>query len=386
MPWRTYSSVSDSRRSFLEGHAAGVPFDLLCGAHGIKKSAAYALLRRAREQGFDDALVERSRATRTHPNAISVEVRERVLVIRGKYPWGPKKLRALYINAYGVEGVPSESSIANILKQAACTRPHRRRKVHTTSTCALTEARAVNDVWAVDHKGPMRRLASVEPLNAIDHRSRFWVGCAALIDKSYKSTRTQFEGWFDSYGAPSVIRVDAGSPWVSVSAPLGITQLSAWWLTMGIRMEVAPCCQLNGIVERLHGTMASDMDVDGVVDIRAHLDEHRRIYNDVRPHESLGQRVPSSVFVPGQKPVERVYRPSDDACDEQRRVTTDGSIQWKGTYIFVSTALEGRIVGLRQLRPLVWSVRFYGHELGTIAGEKFRATPTLGVPMASGLS
>ena len=369
------------RRQFLAAHAEGVPLEALLELFGLRKSAAYDLLRRARVEGVEAAVAVKSRAPRHHPTALTDDVRERVLNLRLKHPWGPKKLRELYAQSYP-DAPPSPSSIANILKASGEARLYQRRK-RWTPTSTLTPVTAPNDVWSVDHKGAMRKLARCEPLNAIDLHSRFWIGCAPLVDKTVKSTRACFERWFDMYGLPNVIRVDAGCPWVSIDAPLGLTQLSSWWLSLGVRFEVVARCQQNGCVERLHGTMEREMSVDGVVDIPAHFAHHRHLYNVVRPHEALQMRTPASMYVTStRRPVERVYHPYDDGCDEKRTVTSDGSISWRGRLVFVSESIELKTVGLRQLQPDVWSVRFHGVELGRLQGGVFQRATTLGTTSA----
>jgi transposase InsO family protein len=369
MPWRTLTTVSDRRRSFLADHDAGVPLSTLLVAYGIKKSAAYALLQRAREVGVDEAVVERSRAPHHRPTALDSIVIERVLQLRRAFPrWGAKKLAKLYIDEFGAG--PSAASVGNILSNAGMVAPRRRRRA-PRPTVPLAAADEPNDVWAVDHKGRMSKLG-VEPLTVLDVKSRFWVGCAPLVSKSEKETRGVFEQLFDTYGTPRVIRVDGGAPWASAFSPLRLTRLSAWWLALGVGFEVVASCQENGHVERLHGTMEREMDAADVVDIRDHFDFHRHLYNDVRPHESLGMETPSSRYVPSpRRACERTFDPAAARCDEVRAVNNDGTIWWKGSLTFISEALVGRRVGLRQLSPTTWSVHFHEFTLGNLTASGF---------------
>jgi putative transposase len=212
MPWRQASTVSDLRRSFLADHAAGVALAALLVTYGIKKTAAYELLRRAREGSIDDAVAVRSRAPRRRPTKLPANVVERVLQLRAQYPWGARKLARLYVETFD-EPSPSPSSVANILKAHGHVRPYRRRRA-PVSQRPLTEAHEPNDVWAVDHKGRMAQLG-LEPLTIVDVASRYWLACAPLVDKSYEATRDVFEAVFRAYGLPRVIRVDGGGPWSS---------------------------------------------------------------------------------------------------------------------------------------------------------------------------
>lgn len=368
MPWRQASTVSDLRRSFLQDHAAGVPLDALLVTYGIKKSAAYALLRRARESSIDDAVIVRSRAPHRRPTKLPANVVERVLQLRAKYAWGARKLARLYVETFNAPS-PSPSSIGNILKEHGHVRPFRHRRA-PASTQPLTDAKEPNDVWAVDHKGRMAKLG-LEPLTVVDVASRYWLACAPLVDKSYASTREVFEQLFQARGLPRVIRVDGGGPWSSAYSPLRLTRLSAWWVSLGIDVEVVRCCQENGHIERLHGTMEREVDADDVVDIRDHFEHHRRLYNEVRPHESLDMETPASRYAPSPRTVVHKRPVDTQRWDAVRTVNNTGYIYWRGKLLFLTEALVGEKVGLRQQTMTTWSIHFHHLVVGTLDDEEF---------------
>lgn len=369
MAWRMGLTVSETRRAFLSDYEHGVALGVLLEAYDIKKSTAYELLKRARELPLEQAIAVRSRAPRTHPNALSDDVMQRMVQLKRDFPnWGPKKLVGVYAERFA-EQAPSPASFSNVLKAHGLTRTNRKRRPRRPEL-PLTEATHPNDVWATDHKGRMSALG-VEPLTVIDLHSRFWLASRPLTDKSYKDTRVAFEKLFDEVGVPLVMRVDAGQPWASTTSPLRLTQLSAWWLALGIRTEIAPSCQANGCVERLHGTMERDMNVH-VPDVRSHFEEQRRLYNDVRPHEGLAMRKPADVYVRSpRRPVERDFDPDAIGCDESRPVQSDGTICWKGDYPSISKALVGRRIGLRRRTLTTWSVHYYELVLGMMTPTGF---------------
>ena len=49
-----------------------------------------------------------------------------------------------------------------------------------------------------------------------------------------------------------------------------------------------------------------------------------------------------------------------------RRVRTNGQIKWHGKMLFVSEALIGETVGLRQIDDYRWQIRFCTMPLGII--------------------
>ena len=371
MAWRMGSDVSEVRRAFLADHARGLPLDALLETYDISKSSAYALLKRSREMPLEKAVAERSRAPHTHPNILGNDVVRRVLRLKKRYPqWGSKKLPELYVSEYGI-AAPSSSSIHNILKIHGMTRINRKRGIHRESQ-TMTQAMRVNDVWSTDHKGKMSAFG-VEPLTVIDLYSRYWLACRPSTDKSYHDTRTAFEELFDTVGMPLIIRIDAGQPWASPTGPLRLSKLSAWWVALGLHVEIAPSCQENGCVERLHGTMQRDMNF-AANDVDKHFEKQRRLYNNVRPHEALNMATPSSIYQKSQrKPIERIFDPTALGCDESRQVQCDGTFYWKGDQLYLSKALAGRKVGLQRQPMNTWTVHYYELELGSLSQKGFKA-------------
>lgn len=90
------------------------------------------------------------------------------------------------------------------------------------------------------------------------------------------------------------------------------------------------------------------------------FDRFRRIYNEERPHEALGQRRPVTIY----RPSSRQYPASLPAVDyaghfEKRTVSHNGMMRWKDKRIFTSKTLAGEVIGLEEIDDGVWSV-YYG--------------------------
>jgi hypothetical protein len=104
----------------------------------------------------------------------------------------------------------------------------------------------------------------------------------------------------------------------------------------------------------------------------------RREYNEERPHEALGQTTPASHWRPSRRflPV-RVPEPWYDANHEVRRVRGDGTVKWRGDYVFIGEALAGEPVGIAEHERGGHIVRFCGRDLGFIdhAGRFHRFAP-----------
>ena len=114
------------------------------------------------------------------------------------------------------------------------------------------------------------------------------------------------------------------------------------------------------------------------------FDAFRRVSDEERPHEALGQRPPASRYAPSPRPCpDKVASPEYAAGVEVRRVRGNGEIKWAGERIFLSEALIGEPVGLVWRDDRLWTVRFGHLEIGRLDGYALRIikTPVRALPM-----
>jgi len=217
---------------------------------------------------------------------------------------------------------------------------------------ALTVAGRSNQVWTVDFKGWFRTQDGkrVEPLTVRDLFSRYVLIIRLLPDQRWEPVRRVFLRLFQQNGYPEVIRVDNGGPFGS-KGPGGLSRLSAWWTALGIRVEfIAPGHpEQNAGHEQMHRVLKAETTRPSS---QHPLAQQRRInrwvktYNQVRPHEALGQRPPAKLYRsrPMEQRRQKLSYPSDWAV---RRVRSNGEIRWQGRKRFVGEAFVGHGVGLR---------------------------------------
>src|SRR6201997_2297606 len=98
------------------------------------------------------------------------------------------------------------------------------------------------------------------PLTVTDHASRFLLLCEALESTREELAFTTFERLFRERGLPLAIRSDNGVPFASANALFNLSQLSVWWLRLGIAIErIKPGRpQQNGRHERMHLTLKKE--------------------------------------------------------------------------------------------------------------------------------
>jgi putative transposase len=183
--------------------------------------------------------------------------------------------------------------------------------------------------------------------------------------------REVFERLFARHGVPGAIQCDNGTPFVSVHSRAGVSELSAWWMSLGIRLVRSrpgkP--QDNGAHERMHADIAAEVQAVPAATREAQqraLDRWRQQFNAVRPHEALQGKTPSEVY----KPVERRKVVVRDFAYPAHlhvvRVYSGGRFAWRGANYPLGRPFVGMKVGIEVVDPLHVRAWFRDVDLGLI--------------------
>lgn len=329
----------------------------LCREYGISRETGHKWINRFRKLGYD-GLEEQSRRPDTTPMSIAEQMVMAVLQAREAHPsWGAKKLAVLLERKHG-EQAPSRPTVERILKRFGLVRKRRRAPVlNIVERAPQVVARAPNDVWTVDFKGWWRTRdgARCEPLTVRDAFSRFVLATTILPNTSMQAVRKEFERLFRKYGIPRAIQCDNGSPFVSVLARGGLTQLSSWWVSLGIRIVRSRpgCPQDNGGHERMHRDVRADVQLCPELTTQAEqraLDRWRQQFNHVRPHEALAGKVPADLYEPSARRSLSIPLYAYPVGWLQRRVYgACGALTFDGIRYSVGRSLSGHCVALEPL-------------------------------------
>lgn len=387
MPW-TEINVLDQRTEFVLRAVRNVePFGDLCREFGISRKTGYKWKERFLQDGLT-GLGDQSRRPDSSPSEVGEAMVCRIVKLKGAHPsWGPRKLRSVLERSVPNDELPSESSFKRILDKAGLV--ERRRRVpsdHTGRLRSPTRAQRPNHVWTIDFKGwwYTRNRHRFEPLTIRDDFSRYVLCARALDDGRTETVRRQMARVFERHGLPEVIRSDNGSPFAARNSPLGLSRLSAWWLSLGIDLDRIPPGRpdQNGGHERMHRDLAREVECcaqDDACTQQAALDVWRRTFNEERPHEALGMRVPNEVYRPSPRRFD--LSPSVLSYPGEyliRKVNANGSVRIHSRPISVSLALRGFDVGLQPTDANRLGLWFCRLRLGEIdlEAQKFTATAT----------
>jgi transposase InsO family protein len=304
-------------------------------------------------------------------SAIPFRIKDEIITLRKKYPWGAKKLLVLMANRHPLWSLPSRSATHTILKQAGLTKPQKKRPRLIPSTQPLAHAHEPNVVWTTDFKGQFHLQDNryCYPLTIADACSRFLFACHGMHRPTFESTKMVFTGVFKEYGLPERIRTDNGVPFATQSMS-GLSQLSVWWIHLGIYPErIRPGCpQENGRHERMHKTLkdeATRPPQNDLVSQQVEFDRFRTTYNQERPHEALGMKTPHSQHRVSPRLFPARLPDVEYPTHYTRRVINyNGCIVWRNSYVYICNLLRGDYVGLDQVSEDLFEVYFGPIKLG----------------------
>ena len=372
MPWKETCAVDQRVALVADWLRKEWTMTELAARYAISRKTAYKWVGRY-EAGGAGGLVEHSRAPRQSGRAIAAPMREAILALRRRHPhWGPRKLAAILREREPQQPWPAPSTMGELFRREGLSQARRRVRYIVPLTQPLAAAQQPNDVWTADFKGWFRTGDGrrCDPLTVADACSRF-VLCCRIVAPTGVGVRPWFERTFRTYGLPRALRTDNGSPFAS-TGPGRLSRLAVWWLKLGIQLDrIDPAHpEQNGRHERFHLTLQTEATVPPAASPAAQqrrFDHLRQEFNEVRPHEALGQTPPVRTYQESPRPYPaRLEDPWYDATCEVRRVSPNGQIKWRGDLVFVSEAVVGELVGLAETARGDWTVQFMQVELGRI--------------------
>lgn len=339
---------------------------------GVSTKTAYKFWNRWKQHGVR-GLEDRSHAVERIAHKTPDEVVELIVAMRGQHPnWGARTLKARLETVHPGVHIPSAETINSWLKKKGLTKPAaRRRRTPPTPGAPRQRATEPNHIWATDFKGQFRLgdKTLCYPLTVTDLYSRYIIGCEALEGTEAKPAWEVFELLFAQYGLPSVIRSDNGGPFASTGLA-GLTKLSAKWVRLGIgRERIEPGHpEQNGQHERMHRTLKQETTRPAganLIQQQERFDAFVEEFNQIRPHQALEMKCPATLYTPSLRRYDGLPELEYPLADDVKRVTASGQVRFtKRVEFYLSLALRGERVGIREVDDGKWLVTFAALDLG----------------------
>jgi putative transposase len=377
MPWRATDAQKEKLRFVMKVEEGMYRFGELCERFGISRQTGYEILRRWRTEG-PDGLKPRSRAPKRSPQRMDAALEQLLLETRRAHPlWGPRKIRAYIRMREPSLVLPATSTVGDLYKRSGLVEPRRRQRrwKHPGRTCV--EVREPNDLWTADYKGEFRTRDGklCYPLTIADAKTRYLLACQGVESTAVELAQVVFERVFRARGLPRVIRTDNGSPFAT-KAIAGLSRLNVWWTKLGIAQDriAKGRPQENGSHERMHRTLKAHTVWPPAQDEREQQERFDAFdfeFNEERPHESLDDGTPASLYTSSPRPMpETLPAPKYGGHCVIRRLRGNGILYFKNHQYFLSELLIGEDVGLEEIADGAWSIYFYDVLLGRLEERK----------------
>ena len=336
MPW-SETTPMDQKMQFIADYLRGeLGMTELCELYGIARKTGYKFVERYLSAG-PEALEERSRKPRNHPNQTPEHIVHAILEMRRRHPsWGAKKLLPLLEKHHPRWDLPSRTTVSDCYR-----------------------------------------------LTVTDGFSRFLLGCQGLHSTMVAEAKPVFTRLFKEYGLPKRIRTDNGVPFAT-NTLARLSSLSAWWVRLGILPELIEPGkpQQNGRHERMHRTLKDETTRPAAASLAAQqrkFNVFREEFNHERPHEALDQQTPASCYRASAREMpEKIPALQYPDRFEVRYVSANGGIRWNRGWINVSTVCIGEYVGLEEIDNGIWNVYFGALKLGRLIERHLKIEDAFG--------
>jgi transposase InsO family protein len=295
------------------------------------------------------SLTDHSRRPHSSPVRVSDALEQAVMTLRDAHRYGSRKIHLL-LKQKRRKDLCSIRTITSIL--------HRHDRISSKPVVAVDESLhssfehpEPNDLWQVDHKGPLE-IARVKhhPWTVIDDHSRYCLCFEPLTEKSLAFVWPVMWECFGEYGMPQAILSDGAF----ADRGTGISQWDQRLIRLGIRpIHGRPYHpQTQGKVERLHRTIQWELldfgaRTDSLTNFIADRDRWQKNYNCLRPHQAIHDAVPISRYRPSKrtrpKQIPEMTYANDDLL---RQVSQVGDISYHRKRIAVGRALARQQVRL----------------------------------------
>ncbi len=371
----------DERVRFVARLLDGEKMAPLCRSFGISRKTGYKIFERYKQLGLE-GLTDRSRRPYRQANRLPFQIESLIVSVKREQPsWGAPKIREKLVRLYPDIKTPAISTVHAVLDRHGLVRRRRPRRRRAEGTL-LSAPRKPNDLWCADYKGEFmladRRYCY--PLTITDHESRYLLACEALSSTKEAYAVPVFERAFKEFGLPQAIRTDNGVPFASPNALYGLSRLSVWWLRLGIALErIRPGNpQQNGRHERMHLTLKQETTrpaADNVLQQQGRFDDFLTYFNEQRPHQALGMKLPAECYRPSPRPYTGLPEIEYAFHDKTVTVTACGRICLNRKKVNLSTVFAGQKVGIKQVDDRLWLASFMTYDLGYFDEDTCRLEP-----------
>jgi transposase InsO family protein len=319
------------RLAIAQMDTAEVNVAAFCRDHAVSRDRFYTIRRRFDAEGVT-GLEARSRAPNTVANRTSPAIED--LIVSKRKQLDDEGLDAgaetikWHLDEAGID-TPTASTIWRILVRRGFVVPEPKKAPARSWNRFVSPY--VNGMWQTDATDTeLADGTEVEIVNIIDDRSRVCPRSHAVDGPTTgPDVWDAFVIAVATYGIPALLLSDNGAPFTSKLVTENLRDIKV--NTTNSR-PYHP--QTNGKVERFHQTLkkwlAARPKPGTVQELQRLLDVFVDIYNNERPHRSIGRRTPMSVFTTDPKTAPDEFSILDKTTVHHNKVDKSGRVEIPG--------------------------------------------------------
>lgn len=366
MSWRVSSIISE-RQAFCElASTESINFSVLCKRFSISRQTGYKWLKRYRDEGLA-GLCDRSRRPGSIHQQTSAPMTATILDLRSARSYlGARKIRVYLCRQFPEDDVPSVSTISRILKRNGFIRD---REAAVTYPTRRFERPFPNDLWQMDFKGPIRLPdgRQFHLIGVLDDHSRYLLHLEAVVNATDNAALDSWIAAARFFGLPNETLTDHGVQFRIDETMTSSFCVHLWACDVRHTQGRVGHPQTQGKIERLWRTLNTEVlrrhKWSNVSSWQSCIDDWREEYNSIRPHQSLGDVPPESVY----RRSDRQYIEPDRHLrigkpeSQYRKVTVRGQITICGKRLMIGRGLAGWTVEARPVGNGCWHIYFRNH-------------------------
>lgn len=320
----------------------------VCVELGISRQTYYKYLRRYRDEG-PAGLVERSRAPRRSPQAISLELEDEIVRLRKTLAVDNGAQMIAYQLARAGWQTPAVSTIHRVLVRRGLVTPQPQKR--PKAAMRRFQWPNPNDAWQIDATcWALADGTDVWIMDLLDDCSRVLLAARACTGPSGQAAWEAFCDAATRWGLPAHAMSDNGTCFTGRFLGQGGTQVQfeQHLAALGIRhiCSTPGHPQTCGKLERSHQTtkrwLATQPAAKTIAELQDQLDRWLAHYNHHRPHRALRGATPAEVWHASPRSTPGTPIVTSDAA--LRTVAKNGLIAYRGRLINVGARHRGEQV------------------------------------------
>jgi len=382
MPWKEVTRVSERLKLCNLALEEKYSITDLSKSFGVSRKTIYKWLKEYELSGAQ-GVFDRSRRPKSSPSQISFEVESRIIELRNMYDsWGARKLHKLLIDEMGI--VCSRSTVDRILLRHGLR--DRIEPKPREEAVGRFERGKPNELWQIDFTSPFTASNGIKiwPVPILDDRARFCVELMAAPSCTGECALECFMSAARNYGLPDEVLSDHGSTFGTSRSY--ISAFTAYLMALEVKHIQGRYAhpQTQGKLERFNRTLKKECitkhSYSDINDWQKCFDDYRHLYNEIRPHESLLDETPSSVYVRSDRVFVEPKKNKQEQIDGvlQRKVDRSGKIWLFQHQIKVGGGLAGWTVSAKHDGNGFWTISFKDREIcqvGIAKTAKYQPRP-----------